>query len=399
MWRRGQKRRKPLTERELLEQTLDEIAQHQRRREMAFKRLYRRGRVEWFDRRVAAAVLVVVVAFLADGVRRENAEFVATLTQATGLVYVQHGEEGRQQGIAPPAQLSDGDIVSTAAGAYATLEFTDGSVITLAPGTVFRVCRLEYSRGGRWKVRSFRVEAGQIWAKVSRYFGRGSEMRVYTPAAVAAVRGTVFAVRYDPRVRQAEVVCQDWAVAMCGWRGNAVMVARGAKAQCAYGAPAAPPQRGRPEEFAGFGIAALHRPDVPDTWLKRAELWVTYVLDLPLSVLGIGRCSWGVGSADYARRAAAMEALRRIHLQLETFTVYPDFVDPVTLRELGLPADKLKRLMSAFYGGAIERYYKVGRGFVLYARARDKRRTLYKLTPYGVEKGTPEDERWASIGW
>ena len=363
------------------------------------RRFYRRWWPEWLDVRIVAGLLIVLVAFIADGVRRENAEFVARLVEANGIVYVQHGEDAARQPASLSDRFSDGDILSTGPNTYATLEFADGSAVTLAPNTVLRVCRLEYSRGGRWKSRSFRVEAGQIWAKVSKYFGRGSDMRVYTPAAVAAVRGTVFSVRYQPMERRAMVVCQDGAVAMCGWMGNPVFVPRGTMAVCAYGAPAPPPAPAKREQFAGFGVAALRRPDIPDSWLKKAELWVTYFLDLPLSVLGIGRCSWGVGSADYARRAAAMEALRRIHIQLETFTNYPEFVDPVTLRELGLPPDKMKRLMSAFYGGAIERYFRVGRGFVLYARARDKRRTLYKLTPYGVEKATPEDERWASLGW
>ena len=395
----AKKRRKPRTEEELLAQTLEEIAEAQQRRRRALRQAYRRMWPDWLDRRVVIGLAIVLVALIADGVRRENAEFVARLTEASGVVYVERAEGRTREAVAPPASFSDGDVVVTGPGTYATLEFTDGSVVTLAPETRLKVCRLEYSRGGRWKARSFRVEGGRIWAKVSRYFGHGSEMRVYTPAAVAAVRGTVFSVRYDEGVKRAEVVCQDGAVAMCGWRGVPVMVGQGAVVRCVYGEEASGPERGTAEEFVGFGIAALRRPDVADSWLKRAELWITYVLDLPLSVLGIGRCSWGVGSADYARRAAAIEALRRIHIQLEAFTSYPDFVDPVTLREIELPADKAKRLMSAFYSGAIERYYKVGRGFVLYARARDRRKTLYKLTPYGVEKATAEDERWASLGW
>jgi hypothetical protein len=397
MWLRRQQR-KPLTEEQLWAQTLAEVAEQQQRKARFLRRFYRRALPEWLDRRILFGLLAILLVIIFDGVRRENQEFVAKLTELTGgPVYVRDREDSEPRAVYGHASFTDGNILSTGSNTYATLTFPDGSVVTLAPNTTFEVRVLEYSRGGRWRARSFRLLGGQVWAKVSKYFGPGSDLRVYTPAAVAAVRGTQFSVAYDPDRQQAAVVCNDGLVALAGWRGGVKAVAPGYRASCAYGFEPAPPQTAEKEEFTGFGLAALQRPDVPEHWLKRAELWVTYVLDLPLSVLGIGRCSWGVGAADYARRAAAMEALRLIHIHLEGFTEYPPFVDPVTLRELGLPAKYAQRIASALYGGAIERYYALPHGFVLYGRARDKRRTLYKLTPYGVEKATPEDEAWAGL--
>lgn len=378
-------------------QTLQEIAADQKRKKRLMRRFYRRLLPEWLDRRVLFAAVAVLALIIFDGVRRENAEFTATVTQASGTVVWQEQQATTSQVAAVGTKCMDGNLVSTGPNSWATLEFPDGSVITLAPETAFQVRLLEYSRGGRWRARAFRVASGQIWAKVSKYFGAGSDMRVYTPAAVAAVRGTQFSVRHDPAANTTTLACNDGYVSCTGWQGRPTTVAPGQVANCDYGQPVTTLASAPADEFVGFGIAALRSPDREDSWIKKAELTVTYVLDIPLSILGIGRCSWGVGAADYARRAAAMEALRLIHIHLETFQSYPDYVDPVTLKELRVPWEYTQRIQRSLYGAAIERYYKSGNTFLLYARARDKRRSLYKLTPYGVQRGTKEDEAWASL--
>lgn len=396
----GRRRKpKPRTEEELIAQTLQEIKAQQERKQRFMQRFYRRGLPEWLDRRIIFGLLAVLAALIIDGVRRENAEFVARLTEASGTVQWSEEEGAPARAASVGARFTDGNVVYTAVNSYATLEFPDGTVITLAPQTSFQVRLLEYSRGGKWKARSFRLLSGQLWAKVSKYFGSGSDLRVYTPTAVAAVRGTRFSVVHDTRTQTSKFAVADGTVVCMGWQGFAQRLIPGAVARCTYGKPVETPRRAEPEEFRGFGIAALRSPDRPDSWLKKVELTITYVLDLPLSVLGIGRCSWGVGAADFARRTACMEALRLIHIHLETFQTYPDYVDPVTLKELRVPPRYIRRIQKALYAGAIERYYRLPRGFVLYARARDKRRTLYKLTPYGVEKATKADEQWAGLAY
>lgn len=391
MWRR--RKRKPKTQAELIAQTLEEIREIQARRARVLPQFYRRLLPEWLDRRVLFAILALVVAFIADGVRRENEEFVARLTQMSGQVQVLAAGQTQATTAAPKAKLEDGDVVMTGPDSYATLEFPDGTAITVAPSSIFEIRLLEYSRGGRWRSRSFRLLGGQIFAKVSKYFGSESDLRVYTPSAVAAVRGTQFSLAYDDASKTAGLVCIDGQVTYAGWAGTPVLVNPGQESVAQYGAPPSNPAAAEPSKIVPFSAAAMI-PDKSTPFLKRVELTVTAWLDLPLSVLGIGRCSWGVGAAEYARRAAAMESLRLIHQHLEGATEYPSFVDPCTLRELGIPEPQAKRLLSVFSGGSIERYIGFGQTFVLYARARDKRRTLYKLTPYGVEKGTEEDEQF-----
>lgn len=391
MWRK--RKPKPKTQAELLAQTLEEIKEIQARRARVLPRFYRRLLPEWLDRRVLFAVLALFVIFIADGVRRENEEFGAKLTQVSGQAQVVKAGQANSAPASLNAKLEDGDVLTTGPGGYATLEFPDGTAITVAPNSVFEVRLLEYSRAGRWRSHSFRLLGGQIFAKVSKYFGAQSDLRVYTPSAVAAVRGTQFYLTYDDASRTAGLVCVDGQVLYAGWAGTPVFVNPGQESFTQYGTQPSNPAAAEPSKVVPFSAAAMI-PDKTAPFLKKVELTVTAWLDLPLSVLGIGRCSWGVGAAEYARRAAAMESLRLIHQHLEGSPEYPSFVDPCTLRELGLPEAKAKRLLSVFAGGTIERYIGFGQTFVLYARARDKKRTLYKLTPYGVEKGTEEDERF-----
>lgn len=391
MWRK--RKPKPRTQAELLAQTLEEIHEIQARRARVLPRFYRRVLPEWLDRRVLFAILALVVIFIADGVRRENEEFVAKLTQMSGQVQILKSGEAQPVPASLRAKLEDGDTLATGPGSYATLEFPDGTAITVAPSSLFEVRLLEYSRAGQWRSRSFRLLSGQVFAKVSKYFGAQSDLRVYTPSAVAAVRGTQFSLAYDDVTKTAGIVCIDGQVTYAGWAGAPVLVNPGQESVVRYGAQPSNPAAAEPSKVVPFSAAAMI-PDKSAPFLKKVELTVTAWLDLPLSVLGIGRCSWGVGAAEYARRAAAMESLRLIHQHLEGTPEYPSFVDPCTLRELGLPEAKAKRLLSVFAGGTIERYIGFGQTFVLYARARDKKRTLYKLTPYGVEKGTQEDEQF-----
>ena len=120
---------------------------------------------------------------------------------------------------------------------------------------------------------------------------------------------------------------------------------------------------------------------------------VTQLLDAPLTILGIGKCSWGVGSADFARRAATLTGLRYLHQHLEGYTSYPEYVNPATLAEVGLSGEPARRILSVFHGDALELYRPLGgaRGFIIFVRSRDKGRTPYKLTSYGPQRAQ-EDE-------
>ena len=128
--------------------------------------------------------------------------------------------------------------------------------------------------------------------------------------------------------------------------------------------------------------------------LQMAEYALNHLLNAPLTILGIGKCGWAFGAIDAARGTAALEALRRLQIHLEGTVNYPAYVNPATLEELCLPWRDRWQILQQLDGRALA-LYQVGQGgrdYLLYARASNIKRTLYRVTSYGVEKATPEEE-------
>lgn len=384
------KPKKPQTDEEILAEAFADVAKQQTKRSVRKRRatLWRK----YADPRILAALGIICVALIADGVRRENQEFYATVAEATGTGQARVKQGADVQPLEAGLRLEDGGEVQTGANCRARLNFPDGSVITLAPNSHLKVELLEYSRGGMWRGRSFTLGFGQMWARVSPKFGEESRCRVHTPSSVAAVRGTRFYVAHDPSANATRISCNDGLVRVDGFRGRPSMVAGGATTAVTYGSTPERPQGIDPQTRGSFAQPALAEEIRPDSWLKRTELKLTSVLDLPLSMLGIGKSSWAIGAADFARRTNAMEALRLIHTAISGYPTYPEFVDPFTLRELDFRPEDALRILKSFDGRSIVQYRPSGtNNFVIYARARDRARTPFRLTAYGVEVVTEEE--------
>jgi hypothetical protein len=217
-------------------------------------------------------------------------------------------------------------------------------------------------------------------------------MKVYTPSSIAAVRGTTFSV-YQEHKGRSDILCARGTVEAQGFKGRPQLLGPNSGSSMMEGTAAEAPE-GLPSQAANSFRQGPLFQEIPEPhWLKTMEMTITQTLDAPLQILGIGKASWGVGAYNYTRRAAVQEQLRRIHILLEGTAAYPDYVNPATLKELGLPDEETRRMISVFNGEAIELYRQLqaGRDFVIFARAKDPSRTVYKLTSYGVENSS-EDE-------
>ena len=382
------KKKKPKTEEEILADAFAAVKEDQERKARVRRKKYRRWWPGWLDRHVVIGVAIVLFAIIADGVRRENEEFYATVTKVYGQVYVQAREGARAQPLAVGDRLADRNVVRTDSGSNAVMEFPDGSVITIAPDSRLVVKMIEYSRGGAWRGRSFFLSVGQIWARVSPRFGGESEMRVYTPSSVAAVRGTTFSVYQPARGQATTIQCAQGMVAAIGLRGRPSAVYANTGTSIGLGQAARAVHGLSSSEWGSFRQMDLTKPIPPEHWLATFELTLTQLLDAPLTILGIGKCSWGVGSADFARRSATLTGLRYLHQHLEGYTTYPEYVNPATLAEVGLSGEHARRILSVLHGDALELYRPLAdeRGFIVFVRSRDKGRTPYKLTSYGPQR-------------
>ncbi|MFO8081127.1 MAG: FecR family protein [Armatimonadota bacterium] len=385
----GKKKEKPKTDAEILQEAFGEVESSQKKRTRRKRRslLWRK----YADPRILIVFAIIVMVLIADGVRRENMEFYATVAELSGPGIVTLGAREMPQPLALDQRIEDGGRVSTGANCWVSLNFPDGSVVTLAPCSELVVELLEYHRGGMWRSRAFTLKAGHMWARISPNFGQESTTKVHTPSSVAAVRGTRFCMFYDPNRSETSLSCNDGAVRVDGFRGDSVWVVGGRATSVEYGAPPVRVSRMDNQTRQTFGSPSLNEQIEPDPWLKRTSMGITSVLDLPLSMLGIGKSSWAIGAADFARRNAAMEAMRRIHTSIEGYRTYPDFVDPFTLAELDFRPRDAVQILKNFDGRSLVKYQRVGQSFVIYARGRDKARTPFRLTAYGVEQITEEE--------
>ena len=384
-----EKKRAPQTDEEILQEAFAGVKGQQKTRGVRKRRsnLW----AKYADKRILWVLGLAFVVLIGDAVRRENMEFYAVVSQVTGTAQVRLAANGQVQAIEERQRLEDGGEVSTGPQGSVVLSFPDGSVITLAPNTRFQVHLLEYNRGGMWRGRSFTLLAGRMWASVSDKFGADSRCKIHTPSSVAAVRGTKFYVMYDPGNKLTQVACNEGAVRVDGFRGRPSAVVEGSTTTVAYGKRPEQRMAMAPGTRDSFRQRPLIQPVEPDGWLKTVELRLTCALDPLLTVLGIGKAGWAFGATESARRTAALEALRKIHFALEGNIDYPEFVDPYTMKELSFEPEDALRILGNLDGCCLEKYDRISNGFVIYARARDRARTPYKVTTYGVQAIT-EDE-------
>jgi len=383
MWRRPVKS-KPKNEAELIVELVKEAEREMIRKERRKRRReyfgWLRAMPGWLKTFLALSLATLVV-LVADGIRREGKEFKATLVAFTGAVQVLPHEQGQWLPATLNMALRDKDLVRTGPQSTATLVFPDGSAIQLEPNTEFEVRLLDFARGGL-RDRSFMVRFGSAVAYISQFFGAKSQATVCTPTAVAAVRGTGFRVVYDPVNRQTFVQVVEGSVrfrtpiAETPSQPGQVATASG------YHLSEVSSMSPGTQRFIAAQVASLRRFEQPPHWLQRVEWGLTNLLDPFLQILGLTPGGWSYAATDLARRTACMEALRRLRTHLESLNEVPDYLNPVTLQELtGVHPKEKERILSAFAGNMLESYRKVGRDqYIVRARARDKKRTLYEMT-------------------
>lgn len=388
-------RKKAPTRPDSFEAAFAELAEQQKKKEQRRRRL---SPPSWLDRRVLLGVAVVVVVLVADGVRRENAEFSARPTELRGGVQVRQAGKREGRSARLRERLRGGDVVTTAGAAQATLAFADGSVIVVGPNSEITLRTVEYNRGGRYRDRSFYLSHGECWSAVSNRFGGESEMTVHTPSVVAAVRGTRFYVGYSPQYGWGWVACDEGHV-RATTRGREMLRAAVLETGTQWGADRlrrmeipAPMDPRVAQSFARH--TELDLPPSNDPFMQRVEYALNGILDPVLNILGIGRCSWGVGSSNAARRAAALEGMRLLRTHLEGEETYPAVLGLATLEELNIGEKEASRILGQLRGNTLDSYtcLEQGADFVASARAKDRASTLLTLTSRELRVGEERAE-------
>jgi FecR protein len=159
---------------------------------------------------VGAALLMLLALLVATGEAQPRAA-TAEVTRVTGTVEVL--SKGPQWTQWSPArvgmQLAEGDQIRAQAGGLGELRLPDASTILIAENSRFAVVRLEQDPSTGANTSAFHLVAGKVRAEVTRAAvqlvrTRQSNFTISTPLGVAAVRGTLLIVAYDPSA-QAQV--------------------------------------------------------------------------------------------------------------------------------------------------------------------------------------------------
>lgn len=128
----------------------------------------------------------------------------AVATAVSGEAWYRRHHESRAQLLPVNTQLNVGDEIRTGKG-NVLLRFADGSLLRMTDETQLTLNRLtKFGKTGMADTR-MRLEKGNISTSVTPQRDEGSRYEIYTPAAVAAVRGTGFRLKADQQGTQMEV--------------------------------------------------------------------------------------------------------------------------------------------------------------------------------------------------
>jgi hypothetical protein len=155
----------------------------------------------------------------------ENATQTPSLTASldvhADLTERRSGANGAWAAAEGQSTVAIGDGIRTDAVGQATLVFFTGDVTQLAPNTELTV---EHLGSGEGNQVSIDIVGGEIRNVVQRVMDSGDRFEVTTPAADAAVRGTIFTVRVDKATGETTISVEDGEVTVTPQVGAPVIV-------------------------------------------------------------------------------------------------------------------------------------------------------------------------------
>ena len=161
----------------------------------------------------------------------------AEVVLALGDVYMLKGDKSRRI-VVIGQQLEVGAELQTGAKSKLNIRFADGSIVTMQPNTVLKLDTLSMYSGGAMVDTKLRLQQGGVEIEANPKHVPGNSMQIFTPTAVAAVRGTEFRVFTESRTIWQETLNGQVALSAAG---NEVSVAKGYGTLSENGQPPLPP--------------------------------------------------------------------------------------------------------------------------------------------------------------
>lgn len=138
------------------------------------------------------AILVAAVGFTGAAVAAD----IGLVKVARGDVQVQRG--GTMMAATVGMPLRTADVVITGAGASAGITFSDNSLVSLGPSSVFAIDKYRFDTTTHAGEFEGNLRQGRIAAVSGKMVKQSPEsMKIRTPSAIMGVRGTEFVVQVD----------------------------------------------------------------------------------------------------------------------------------------------------------------------------------------------------------
>ena len=125
-----------------------------------------------------------------------------------GLVKVSKGSvelerDGQRRSVPVGTALQPADVIHTGADGAAGITFTDNSLVSIGPNSVFAIDKYRFDTTTHAGEFEGNLRQGRLAAVSGKMVRQSPEsMRIRTPSAIMGVRGTEFVVQVDEPVRQ-----------------------------------------------------------------------------------------------------------------------------------------------------------------------------------------------------
>ncbi len=204
----------------------------------------------------------------------------AKVTGVSGSAKAFVGEAKKEQSVTAGQQLTVGDRVVTGQDGNVVLEFADGSRLIIRSDSEVVLDTLSAWGDTGMADTRIRLQRGRVNAEVTPATGPASRYEIHTPAAVSAVRGTVYRMRAEDDRPEARTEVLSGSVAVSG-EGRSRRVPESFGVVAEKGKPPDPPRKLLSKPDISALADQLERLSIQFSWpdLKGARAYRVQIAD------------------------------------------------------------------------------------------------------------------------
>ncbi|MCB0102893.1 MAG: FecR domain-containing protein [Anaerolineales bacterium] len=165
-----------------------------------------------------AIITAIVVLAACQGEKSESTLLTATLSELTGTVELKQAEQADFSQAETNLVLNVNGQVRTGADGRARLDLSSGTIIRVAPSSLFTLTSNEEVEGGLFT--KIALEAGKVFVILN-----GGQADVETPSGVASVKGSYLSVQVVDG--QIVITCLEGNCSLAGNNGEEIVIPEG----------------------------------------------------------------------------------------------------------------------------------------------------------------------------